>query len=107
MQKILSNDTDNYTLAGNTPFKISDVSLAPNPTENVAHITFTLLEGHDAIIEVYNLEGELILTPLSRYLEPGDYKIELDLSFEEEGMYIVELILDKKIFSTELYKSTL
>lgn len=96
-----SNDIDENSALPS----VTDVKISPNPTENIAQVAFVLNESHLAIIEVYNLEGELILSLLNRTLSSGSYSFEIDLSFEEEGMYIVELIVDKKIFSTELYKS--
>jgi hypothetical protein len=105
LEKLLANKSVNFENANQTILTVANVTVSPNPTENIASISFDLSESHEAIIEVYNLEGELILNLLHRSLLAGSYSFELDLSFEDEGMYIVELILDKKIYSTELYKS--
>ena len=83
---------------------IPNINVSPNPAESIAKITFVLDESFEAKIEVYDLDGELIFNPLNRTLSAGDYTFDIDLSFKDEGMYIVKLILDQKIYSTELYK---
>lgn len=107
LEKSILETTSSFEDSNSDILAVSNVYVAPNPTENIAIVSFTLMESSYALIEVYDLEGELILKPLNRNLLAGEYSFELDLSFQDEGMYIVELILDRKIYSTELYKSKL
>ena len=81
------------------------IFLEPNPTEAESNLHFTLQQSiSEVIIEVRDLQGELILEPLNRELPNGDYEILIDLSFQKEGMYIVELIVDRKLYTAELWK---
>lgn len=104
LEKESGNNNSNFGNSITNDLIVSNVNVSPNPMENISTVFFTISDSTFAIIEVYDLEGELVLKPLNRNLLAGSYSFELDLSFHHEGMYIVELILDRKIYSTELYK---
>lgn len=78
--------------------------LAPNPTPGETVIKFNLLKAETVIIEVYDLSGELKKDVLRQNLSPGVYNYYFDLSFEPDGMYVVELIVGTKLYSTEIWK---
>jgi hypothetical protein len=84
---------------------VTDLTVQPNPTEAMTTISFTLSTEEMTIIEVYDLGGELITEVLRRNLLPGSYSFPIDLSFKKDGMYIVELIVDRKLYTTEVWKT--
>lgn len=83
---------------------ISNIIVHPNPTRSESSINFQLLQDEWTIIEVRDLEGELILDVVDRQLSPGQYNFPIDLSFKQDGMYIVELIVNQRLYSAELWK---
>lgn len=83
------------------------IFLDPNPTDAESSLKFVLAQSNaQVIVEVRDLQGELILEPLNRELVAGSYDIPIDLSFQKEGMYIIELIVDRTLYTAELWKET-
>lgn len=83
------------------------VFLEPNPTEAETILHFELLlPTASVLVEVRDLQGELILEPLHREMSAGTYQIPIDLSFQKEGMYIVGLIVERKLYTAELWKES-
>lgn len=78
--------------------------VSPNPTQGETQITFEIYKTQFVVIEVYDLSGELKLEVLRRTLEPGMHTYTFDLLFEKDGVYVVELGIDRGIYSTELWK---
>ena len=56
------------------------------------------------MIEVYDLAGELKIEVVKRWLLSGTHSFNFDLSFENDGMYVVELGIKDRIYSTEFWK---
>lgn len=102
-------DSQNEATSSNIQVEptVSNLMVNPNPTEAQTSINFYLSIPEMTIIEVYDLEGELILEVLRRDLMKGSHSFPIDLSFKPDGMYIVELIIDRKLYTTELWKSRL
>jgi hypothetical protein len=86
--------------------QLTNLIIRPNPTEAETNLGFYLKSEQMTIIEVYDLQGELILEVLRRDLLPGPYTIPIDLSFKQDGMYLVELIVNRKLYTTELWKTS-
>jgi len=50
----------------------------PNPFNPATHIRFSLAEGTDVRLEIYNILGEKVVTILDDYLDAGQHLIEWD-----------------------------
>ncbi|MCJ8292442.1 MAG: T9SS type A sorting domain-containing protein [Crocinitomicaceae bacterium] len=67
-----------------------ELSIAPNPVTDITRITFDALSSENAVVNVYSISGELVLT--SNYnVEVGINSIELDLNQVEAGTYLLKV----------------
>ena len=64
----------------------TDLMVFPNPTENMATISFEGIQGSDVSIELYNLLGELIVSENYTSQSNFDY-YNLDVSSVNNGIY--------------------
>ena len=64
----------------------TDLMVFPNPTENMATISFEGIQGSDVSIELYNLLGELIVSETYTSQSNFDY-YNLDVSTVNNGIY--------------------
>ena len=64
----------------------TDLMVFPNPTENMATISFEGIQGSDISIELYNLLGELIVSEIYTSQSNFDY-YNLDVSTVNNGIY--------------------
>ena len=64
----------------------TDLMVFPNPTENMATISFEGIQGSDVSIELYNLLGELIVSETYTSQSNFDY-YNLDVSYVNNGIY--------------------
>ena len=63
----------------------TDLMVFPNPTENMATISFEGIQGSDVSIELYNLLGELIVSENYTSQSNFDY-YNLDVSTVNNGI---------------------
>ena len=64
----------------------TELMVFPNPTENMATISFEGIQGSDISIELYNLLGELIVSEIYTSQSNFDY-YNLDVSTVNNGIY--------------------
>jgi hypothetical protein len=102
--KVREPDPNQYELISDDYYMVTNLILNPNPTRSETTLNFELLEDAWTILEVRDLQGELILETLNRRLLEGAYSFPIDLSFQPDGMYIVELIVDRTLYTKELWK---
>lgn len=81
------------------------VELFPNPTPDFAQISFELAKKNKVSIEVFDLSGRLIATPLAGSLSKGIHQTSIDLSKESAGLYVVKVSVGDKFYSKELIKT--
>ncbi len=70
---------------------IRDMQLFPNPTSDDLNLQFTLLNSETASAEFYNSVGQLVKTVPIGSLPEGKNTIQLDVSGQSAGMYLVKL----------------
>jgi len=84
---------------------VSDISLSvyPNPVKKSAAISFTLKEGAQTSIEVYNLQGQKVSTLVNEKLIAGEHQLTwtLDNSIPN-GIYLMKLSIGGKLFSQKI-----
>lgn len=81
------------------------VELYPNPTPDYSQVTFDLKKKSKVTIEIFDLSGRLISTPLSGSLSKGTHQTSIDLSTESTGLYVVKVSVGDKFYSKELMKT--
>jgi hypothetical protein len=91
LRKILVNDF-NYSM-----------TLNPNPVGlQGCNLDYSLgLEGYTKI-EIINMQGDIVLTPVSSVLKPGNYKLQIPVEKLASGMYVCRMSSGPYIESREM-----
>ena len=77
-------------------------SMYPNPANNVANISFEMMESEVVVLEVYNLVGEKVSSSQINGTT-GLNTFEMDLTDFESGQYLVNVIVnDVNVKSSQL-----
>ncbi|WP_020566686.1 DUF1501 domain-containing protein [Neolewinella persica] len=93
----------NSTSTNDEAIKDLQVKLWPNPTANVARISFSIDAGR-AELSLSDVSGRLLQTVFSRTLSGGEHQFELDLSRYPSGIYLVRLQAGASVASRRLVK---
>lgn len=80
-----------------TEMLVSNLQVAPNPARDISTINFTAAQSQDASIRIYDATGLEVLF-LSRNLNPGENRINLDLSNLSSGNYLVSLDTGRQVY---------
>ena len=67
-------------------------NLYPNPTNDIANISFELPESAPVSVNVYDMTGKLISTEQKGNLVAGQQNMQVDLSSLAAGIYRIELV---------------
>ncbi len=81
------------------------VDLYPNPTEGEAQIYFELNKKNKVKVELFDLSGRLIATPLDGSLGKGIHQTMVNVEKESTGLFIVKLTVGDQFYSKELIKT--
>lgn len=73
-----------------------NVKIFPNPTSDIAYISFEVLVGANTTVEVYNMLGRKIETLKDEFLLPGTHQAAWNSSAHGKGIYTV-LIRDENM----------
>lgn len=68
---------------------LSEINVFPNPTQNIATITMTLVEATDLVVELVDVTGKVVQSLDKGTLTAGNYVLPLDMSQVPAGMYNV------------------
>ncbi len=64
--------------------------VAPNPFLSSTTVTYTLPQDRPVTMQLFNLTGQLLATPLAHQIQPaGQYEQRLDLSAFSAGIYLL------------------
>ena len=63
----------------------------PNPFNSKTIITFEMANEEHAVLEIYNVLGERVITLLDKQLTPGLYDLVFDASQCASGIYLYRL----------------
>jgi len=88
---------------------LTDFKIFPNPFHNWSTICFTLNIPCFVEVKIYTFQGQLIKTQINEKKEPGSYQVLWDGKDQngkgvEKGLYIVRIIVGKKIISRSVLK---
>lgn len=91
----LTNSITDYTQPGN-----NELDVYPNPTDGHVIMDFNLAKQEDGVIEVYDVLGNVVYSYAFKSTAVGT--VEADLSFLDDGMYMVSLITDQQRITKRL-----
>ncbi|MFT5997570.1 MAG: hypothetical protein ACI81P_000015 [Neolewinella sp.] len=94
----------NSTSTNDEAIKDLQVKLWPNPTANLARISFDIEAGR-AELTLSDVSGRLLQTVFSRTLSGGTHQFDIDLSRYPTGVYLVRLQAGVAVASRRLVKA--
>ncbi|NOS94303.1 MAG: T9SS type A sorting domain-containing protein, partial [Cyclobacteriaceae bacterium] len=74
---------------------IADASVFPNPSNGKATVRFTLEEKSIVSLAVVDAAGKQMYSLAQQEREKGEHEYELDLTGQENGLYLVQLKTDR------------
>ena len=80
----------------------SDFNVYPNPASDKTIVSFSIEEGAEVNLTVFNKLGQQVNQMALGYLSGGTYEADLDLSAYPAGMYLVQLRQGKHTSITKL-----
>ncbi len=81
-------------VTGEMPASYELLQNYPNPFNPVTMITFNIPDPGAARLEIVNILGQVVATPLNEMVQPGTYQIAFDAQALPSGMYYYRLITD-------------
>lgn len=76
---------------------IKNVQIAPNPTNSISYISFSLKNNQNVKIEVVDLDGKLILENNYPNLLKGTHQFPLNAQNLKSGSYLVKISADDEV----------
>lgn len=73
------------------------ISLFPNPTNDIANLTFGLAQSSHVTISVVNMLGAQVIAQDLGTVQAGEQRMTLDFSTVEAGLYLVNLNVDGNV----------
>jgi hypothetical protein len=83
--------------------KILNLKIYPNPARDYINIRFLSANKGDVTLNIFNLEGKLILNRIISDLSPGK-EIQINTSSFNQGIYFIQLYNKEKINNIKLVK---
>jgi hypothetical protein len=81
------------------------VSLYPNPTKDLATVKIVTETNEKAVINVYDLQGKLVLSSIEKQIEKGENTISINTADLKNGLYFVEVTSGNKSKKIEMIVS--
>jgi hypothetical protein len=69
-------------------------SIWPNPSSGTVTLTYQLARPVRVQIEVFDVLGRMVATPVDKMQEPGLYNVEFDAVHLPSGTYVFRLTAD-------------
>ena len=80
---------------------ISEISIFPNPSQDVFNIKFTSLLRDDIQLQIINLVGEVIhMENIKNHI--GEYRTSVNLDTYSSGIYLLEIQTTSGLISKKL-----
>ena len=77
----------------------------PNPVSDKAVLEFTLARGGRCEVRLYDVTGRYVRTLADRAVDPGEQRIEINVSDIRDGLYLCQVKLDDvRVFVTRMIK---
>lgn len=100
-----SSQTSQFYSIGNVGLNeasLASFTIYPNPVHNTASISYTNGSPETVVVDMYNMQGALVLSIPQAIYEAGTHDITLDCSSLKAGTYNVRLTAGNKVFSQRL-----
>lgn len=85
------NDVDDRNDVKNSPTSFRLYQNYPNPFNPTTTISFSITQGQNVELKVFDVLGNVIATLLDEYREAGEHKVELDGSDLTSGIYFYRI----------------
>ena len=79
------------------------LSVFPNPTTGLSEIIFNSYKKEDVILKVMSVDGRVIVNTSIQATKGGN-RVNLDLSQQGIGVYIISVITSSKTFMTKVIR---
>ena len=89
---------------GNSIIENFEYSVSPNPFETILYTTFSLNKNARVEINLLDLNGRIAKQIAKEKMAKGDYTYNTNTSDVVAGQYILQIIVDKKVYSTKVVK---
>lgn len=76
---------------GEFPSSISEITLYPNPANELVNLAFKLSENDRTLIGIYNMQGQCVLENTEYALKAGSHTIPLSTTGISAGLYVVRI----------------
>ncbi|MBR3090894.1 MAG: T9SS type A sorting domain-containing protein [Bacteroidetes bacterium] len=91
-------------VAKNIDYDIELPIVYPNPAKTKLTYKFNNLENGNAVISIYDVNGNIISNIFNSYLDKGIYEITLPIENLSPGQYIIKLTTDTSIITNKFIK---
>lgn len=81
-----------------------DLTLYPNPTENIVNLQFEISQDSEVRIEIYNAQGEMVVNSDLGSFEKGQVNISLGTTNLAVGIYLCKLTVGNNIVTTNFVR---
>ena len=101
LEPVAANPDGIFDFGRNEP---SFMSVYPNPTNGKSTVSFSLSENADVQLSVYNSLGQEVKQVYSGAVKAGEtnFNIEVANGSDPNGLYLIQLIVDGKIYTERL-----
>ncbi len=95
----LERNQFNYDPVGVTEnIVFTEMSVFPNPVNDVLNINFNLFESSDVSIHVYDLQGKVVFETVEGYSQTGNKEYKINLDNLNSGIYLLKLSIGEDTF---------
>lgn len=86
----------------NEKTNVTGLSLAPNPSDENAMLSFTMLTSGKASISVYDVTGREIKEPVQLQFSSGKQQVAINTQSFATGIYFIQIIVNDQAVKTKL-----
>ncbi len=80
----------------------NQVKIYPNPVVDQATLELSVVNGGNAVVRIYDINGKLVHSESLGYLNSGMYNYSIDCSMFNHGMYLVNINLGNESATSKL-----
>lgn len=92
----------NGTLAVEDLELVNNVAVFPNPFSDNARVSFNMINNAEVSLEVVNVLGAKVISQNLGEKAEGQHKVDLSANALESGIYMVNLLVEGKTYSTRV-----
>jgi hypothetical protein len=75
----------------NAPMEFALYQNYPNPFNPTTNLKFDIAHGNSVTLKIFDLLGREVLMPVNQYLDPGSYRVTVNLGGMASGTYFYRL----------------